>query len=252
MRTVENRIGEKFVTNEGYIIEIVSYKSQKEVTIKFEDGTLIRDKPYIDIRKGKIKNPYHKSTYGIGYFGEGDYKSGSNRKMHNYYVAWANILNRCYNKQHQEKYQPTYSGCSVADRWHNFQVFAEWFCTNHKDGFALDKDILVKGNKIYSPETCCFVPQEINNVLTKTNILRGDLPIGVRKEGNKYAAEVKRKLSDTLRKHRIGVFDTPEEAFQAYKIAKEAYIKEVADKYKNQITEQVYQALYNYKVEITD
>ena len=113
-----------------------------------------------------------------------------------------------------------------------------------KEGFHLDKDILIKGNKIYSFKTCCFVPVEINSLLTKTNSKRGNLPIGVSKSGNKYKARLNSNL--------LGTFDTSKEAFKVYKVAKEKHIKEVAEIWKSQITKQVYKALLKYKVEIID
>ena len=147
---------------------------------------------------------------------------------------------------------PTYRGCLVAEEWHNFQVFAKWFHENYKPEYMqnwhLDKDILVKGNKIYSPETCCFIPVEINLLLGKSKSKRGEYPIGVIKTKNRYIAVI----GHEKRKIHIGSFLTINEAFIAYKNFKEKCIKEVADKYKDQITAKTYQALYNYKVEITD
>ena len=116
-------------------------------------------------------------------------------------------------------------------------------------GWELDKDILIKGNKVYSPETCCFVPQEINCLFTNCKSVRGKYPIGVTKTVNgKYKARIN-KNGDRID---LGLFDTPEEAFQVYKIAKELHIKEVADKWRGQITEPCYEAMYAYEVEITD
>ena len=156
-------------------------------------------------------------------------------------------IERCYDLKRQEKH-PTYKGCIVAEEWHDFQNFAEWFENNYKEGFALDKDILIKGNKIYSPNTCCFVAREINNSFVKSDSIRGKYPIGISKAKDKFIAHI----SINGKRVRLGMFDTPEEAFQVYKIAKEKQIKEVAEKYKNQITGQTYKAMYNYKVEITD
>ena len=117
------------------------------------------------------------------------------------------------------------------------------------EGWCLDKDILVKGNKVYSPETCCFVPNEINILFTKGNSCRGALPIGVRKRKNgKYLTQITKNSKNI----HIGIFNTPEEAFQAYKVAKEDYIKKMADKWRDKISNRAYQALYNYQVEITD
>jgi hypothetical protein len=141
----------------------------------------------------------------------------------------------------------------VCEEWYNYQVFAKWYEENWKpwmnSSWHIDKDILVKGNKIYSPETCCFVPVEINSLFTKNNKNRGDFPIGVTNQGKKFSARLSK--SKKIR-FNAGLFDTPEEAFQAYKIEKESYIKEVSNRWRSLISSKVYQAMYNYKVEITD
>lgn len=247
----KDKKGEKFITNEGYEVEIIEYFGSRNSTIRFEDGTIVTNKEYGDLVKGTIKNPNHRTLYGVGYFGQGDYKSkDSSGKRHNYYETWRHMIGRCYDNEIQEKH-PTYIGCSVVDEWHNFQVFAEWYENNHKENFQVDKDILFKGNKIYSPETCCFVPAEINSLFIKSNSIRGELPIGVSKVGNVYKATLRMNMEGRKSKY-LGTFPTPELAFNAYKTAKEEYIKELADKWKNQITKATYEALLNYKVEITD
>ena len=123
------------------------------------------------------------------------------------------------------------------------------FPINKKIKYELDKDLLMESNKVYSPETCCFVPQEINKLFTKRDSKRGDYPIGVGKyRNNSYSAQITLNNSHKY----IGTFNTPEEAFEAYKIAKENYIKELADKWRGLISSKVFEAMYNYKVEITD
>lgn len=111
----------------------------------------------------------------------------------------------------------------------------------------LDKDILIKGNKIYSPNTCIFVPQKINSLFTKRNSVRGEYPIGVTysKKNHKFEPQVQGRGW-------LGYYDTPEESFEVYKKNKEKRIKEIADEYKNKIPIKLYDALYDYKVEITD
>jgi hypothetical protein len=192
-----------------------------------------------------MKDLYNKTVYGIGYIGEGNYKITINKQRTNISNTWKNMLQRCYKGL---KTHPSYIGVTVCDEWHNFQNFAEWFQQNHIKGFVLDKDILIKGNKIYSTKTCCFVPEEINYLFLKCNKKRGVYPIGV--------SLVHKKFQVTLRKNRktfnLGRFNTIEEAFQVYKVAKEQYIKEVADKWKEFIDPRVYEAMYNYQVEITD
>ena len=254
---LKNRVGEKFLTNEGYEIEIIEYYGNRQCTVKFNDerGTIVANKEYADLKKRIVKNPFHKSVYGVGYIGQGNYKGrykkGNKTKTYN---TWNAMLDRCYSEKTQEK-QLTYKGCTVDERWHNFQVFAEWFENNYNpeymENWQLDKDILVKGNKIYSPETCVIVSNELNCLIIKTDATRGNLPIGVSKSGKKFKVNL-RAGKDNRKSTYLGTFNTPEEAFQAYKIEKEIYIKELADKYKEQITEDTYQALYNYQVEITD
>ena len=185
--------------------------------------------------------------YGVGYLGIGLYNT-QNKKA---YSVWMSMLKRCYSKKFQEL-QPTYKKCFVDEYWHNFQNFAEWFNKSYSSeimtGWQLDKDLLLKGNKIYTSETCCFVPHEINSLFTGRNSKRGVFPIGVSIKRSKYQANIN---IGEITKY-LGTFNNPEEAFQAYKTAKEKHIKEVADKWKGLISEQVYQAIYNYEVEITD
>lgn len=179
-----------------------------------------------------------------------------NTKRERTYGVWVNMLDRATNK-FWEKY-PTYQGTEISENFKHYSYFYDW-C--HKQvGFShdynptawqLDKDILVKGNKLYSEDTCCFVPREINFLLLGNDANRGECPIGVyyHKRTSNYMARYCAGNSKT--KH-IGYFDTKEEAFFAYKSAKEAYIKSVAEYWKDRLDFKVYAALINYKIEITD
>ena len=165
-------------------------------------------------------------------------------------TKWRSMLKRVYSELYHLS-QPTYHGCSLAEEWYNFDNFKEWCFVNLKDymeGWQLDKDILFKGNKIYSPENCCFVPQEINSLFTKSTKTRGDYPIGVSKAGVKF--EAKCRVNGVKRS--LGRYNSPEEAFQVYKEVKENYIKELADKWEGLVSDKVYEAMYNYQVEIDD
>lgn len=245
-----DRIGEKYTVKSGQTITIIDYSTLNKYTIMFDCGYIKKEILYADIRRGQIKYPFHKSVCGVGYFGVGIYKARINSKVAPVYALWISILNRCYNEGVHQRH-PTYKDVTVYDEWHNFQNFAKWHEENYKPhmaGWHLDKDILIKGNKVYSPETCCFVPQEINNQLAKCDKVRGEYPIGVQKSYKKYVAAI------SINKETIplGRFNNPEEAFKVYKVAKEKYIKELANKWRDQIVPKVYSALINYKVEITD
>ena len=169
------------------------------------------------------------------------------------WVAWRGMLQRCYCKATTERH-PTYTGCEVCEEWHYYSVFREWFYSQSHTGigYDIDKDILCKDNKLYSPETCCLVPHRINCLLEKNQGQRGELPIGVYydRQQNKYCSSI--HINGTCQF--LGRFDTQEDAFYAYKRVKEAYISLVAAiHYTNgYIDKRVYDALVNYEVQITD
>lgn len=120
-----------------------------------------------NIKNGQIKNPYHRTVYGVGYYGVGKYTARINNQKTEEYVKWFSMFNRCYNKKYQKK-QPTYIGCSVSEEFCNFQNFAEWYLNVKYESnypLELDKDFLYEGNKIYSPSRCCLLPKEINSAI---------------------------------------------------------------------------------------
>lgn len=241
----KERVGQTFISSVGQVVKITEYINCNNCTVEFEDGIVLTNQIYKHIKIGRVVNPYYKSLLGIGYLGEGLYNSF---KHSCFYHRWSNLIKRCYDKNALVKH-PSYKDVTVCEEWKCFQNFAEWCEQNYLENWHLDKDILFKGNKLYSPETCCFVPIQINNIFIKRKNGRGEYPIGVSKYRNKFVSQL--SLGRDKQKH-IGVFNTPEEAFQSYKTAKEAYIKEVADEWKSLIKLNVYEAMYNYKVEITD
>ena len=109
------------------------------------------------------------------------------------YSTWREMIRRCYEKYDESNHNFVYNDCSVCDEWLHFSNFKKWFDKYYIEGYQLDKDILVKGNKVYSPETCCFVPQEINKLLTLRNRNRGKYPIGISKQGNGFICSVNNK-----------------------------------------------------------
>ena len=199
-----------------------------------------------------MRNPYEPNVYGVGYIGEGIYRSKINGKPTKEYNTWHSMMDRCYNSRHSERY-PTYAECEVCEAWHNFQTFAAWYNDNYyevgQQRMQLDKDILEKGNKVYGPDTCIFVPNIINTLFVKSNSSRGNLPIGVVCIANeKYWSYA----NERGKRRHLGYYDTPEEAFFAYKSYKERYIKLVADEYRDQIPQRLYDAMYEYEVEYED
>jgi len=142
-----------------------------------------------------------------------------------FYVKWSSMLRRCYSPLFQSK-NPTYNGCKVSKDWLSFMSFREWMNEQDWLGNALDKDLLIKGNKIYSPETCLFVPHWINNLTCERDRFRGKYPLGVcfDRSSMNYKAQI--RLEKKMKN--LGRFSTSVEAATAYKIAKKEKLREAA------------------------
>lgn len=246
-------VGDKYKTSRGDDYTILNYNSCNDIEILIHgyEKDVLMTVTASQVRKGYIKNPYNKSLCGVGYMGVGKFKSkGLNDKSTREYSVWNSMIMRCYSEN--GNINEGYEDCTVHPDWHNFQVFAEWF-TKHPsfkyEGWHLDKDILIKGNKVYSEDTCCLVPCSVNNLFIKSNGSRGDLPVGVVKSGKKFMTQLG-LAGDRIH---LGTYTTAMEAFIVYKRAKEAYIKYVADVlYATQLEENVKEAMRNYEVDITD
>lgn len=188
-----------------------------------------------------------KSFYGVATNSKGKHKATIDGKNTKSYDTWHSMLTRCYCPKVQARY-PTYLGCSVSDEWLEYQDFGDWF-EDHEyshHGYHLDKDLLIPNNKIYAPDRCVFVPQELNKLLTDRGNARGQYPQGVcfHKNTNKFMAGIK---INGKREH-LGRFDTVEEAHQVYKVAKEANVKRMVLEWKDRIASDVFDALMNWEL----
>jgi hypothetical protein len=247
--------GTTIITKQGYEVRLNKYNHCFNCELEFLNVKY----PYkvtIEFRSFKNKTvqyPYHPSKYKTGFMGEGKYRCGGYGEAIPEYNYWDGFLRRCYSDRVQ-KISKSYIGCSADELWFNFQNFAKWFEENFNPelmkGWCLDKDILAKGNKIYSPETCCFVPNEINILFTNGYVKRGKYPKGVsyKHRINRYIAQ----YQNNGKVLHIGTYKTIEEAFLTYKEVKEDYIKQKADEWKSKIDIKVYESMYKYQVEITD
>lgn len=253
-----SRLGEEKINIQGCLMKIVEYNNSRDIVVEFQDQYKHRIKTrYAHFIDGLIKNPFHPHVRGVGMLGNMYGKVVENGECIREYCVWGGMLNRCFDEKEKAK-NPTYKDVTCCDQWLLFENFYDWLHLqdnfnqwNDSFEFELDKDILIKGNKIYSPETCCLVPRRINYLFIKKKSVRGDLPIGVIRHENKYVAQCN---DINCNHHYIGIFDTPEEAFIAYKQYKESIIKQVAEEEydKGNITKQCYEAMMKYEVEITD
>jgi len=184
------------------------------------------------------------------YMGIGEYDTVNSPKAHS---KWLGMFRRCYsNESHNME---AYRGCTVTECWWDFQVFAKWFYENYReDGteYHLDKDILVKGNRVYSENTCCFVPRDINILFTSRKNHRGDSLLGVyyKKKNKQYCAQCADGSGGA--QVYLGLYPTENDAFAVYKDFKECVIKKQAEKFKDFISKEVYTTLINYSVEKGD
>ncbi len=232
--------------------KILKYNDKTNVEIQFLKTGYEMVARLHNIRSGEVKDPYLPSVFGVGVLGA-KYSTRVNGVRTKEYMLWCSMLQRCYSDVLKKK-QPTYIGCEVSENFKSYEYFYEW-C--HKQigfgnqGWHLDKDLLVKGNKVYSEDSCIFIPSEINTLLIKRAASRGEHLIGVywHSKNKAFVAQVSKNKGGSAY---LGYFKTELEAFNAYKTAKEAFIKEQANEWKSQIDYRAYNALMNYTVEITD
>ena len=199
-----------------------------------------------------------KLVYGVGISEKGEFKrtvaTVDKRVATKEYRLWKGLLERCYSEKYQQK-RPTYLGCSVSEDFKYFQRFAKW-CQRQigfgLDGYHIDKDILICGNRVYGEDTCVFVPSSINLALIKCNAARGDCPVGVswNKQSQKYIAQC--NTGDGCGPKYLGSFSTPEAAHTIYKAFKEVLIKQLASEYQHVLDPRTFKALLSYEVNIDD
>ena len=232
--------------------KIVKYNNAKNVEVQFLNTRFETTAQLGDIKIGKVKDPYVPSVCGVGIAGA-KYPITVNGVKTKECDLWNSMLKRCYSDTYKKKH-PTYKDCEASENFKSFEYFYEWCHMqvgfNNKD-WQLDKDLLVKGNKVYNESTCVFLPKEINSMLTKCTASRGEYLIGVywSKTHKAFAAQVSKNKG---KQEYLGYFKTEIEAFNAYKKAKESFVKEQAEKWKGKIDERAYEALMNYTVDIDD
>lgn len=248
-----NRVGEVLTMNCGLKCEITEYINANNITVKFlETNEIINNCSYKNFKNKNIKSGFSKTVLGVGILD--GVKTKINGIQTKEYTIWADMLRRCYSKNLKNKHT-TYKNCKICEEWLHLSEFKKWFDENYYeiDGetMSLDKDILIKGNKVYSSETCIFVPQRINTLFTKSDKIRGKYPVGVTLN-NRDGKFISRCNDISGNRKYLGIYNSELEAFNAYKTFKESIIKQVADEYRDKIPKKLYEAMYRYEVEITD
>lgn len=243
---VNFKVGDILTNNQGSNYTIVEYRNSRHVAIEFNDSykhqVVVRAHA---LKTKNIRNPFYPTVQGVGYIGVGDFTSAKGSIGREAYVKWQSMLERCYSGR--DKYL-AYDGCSVHPDWYNFQNFAEWCVSQEHYGmeYEIDKDILVTGNRVYSKETCCLVPKEINAMVVGLRFIGANDEMGVtyNEDTRKYVA----KLRLGIHQKYIGSYKTLEEAREAYISVKKRYFKNMAIVYRDKIELKVAKALWDWDV----
>ena len=255
-RTVKARekyVGKVFKTNTSGEVTVLEYVDSSNIEVVFTKTGNKQWTTASALKTGILKDSAAHKTHSYGVM---DLPKSVGRKGNcdPSYHTWNGMLQRCYNENLRQRHI-TYKDCTVSESFKYFSKFKKWYdkqVGHDTKGVQLDKDILVKGNKVYSEDTCCFVPKEINLLFTKADRIRGKYPIGVYHDTSKTHKRFSARVSKNGKHKRFGSYLTPEEAFAVYKREKEKYIKEVANKWKDQIDLRVYESMMNWTIEITD
>ena len=248
----KNCIGKVCKSKSSGDFKIVKYNGATNVEIQFLKTGYEATVQLTNIRNGNVKDRYSSSVHGIGVLGT-KYPSKINGVLTKEYGLWKSMLKRCYSDAFKKK-NPTYEGCEVGGNFKYYEYFYEW-CNQQvgfdNDGWHLDKDLLVKGNKVYNEFTCVFLPKEVNLLLVKRTASRGEHLIGVSWDNTSKAFKAMVNKNKGKQEF-LGYFKTEIEAFKAYKKAKESFVKEQANKWKSEIDIRAYEALMSYEVSIDD
>lgn len=244
-----NMEGKIFPTNEYGDLEILDYQNSRHVLVRFLDTNYQKVVRMDAIYNGEVRDYLKPSICGVGIIGD-KYPVAVGRVHVREYTIWAGMIHRCYNPLCLAR-DPTYVGCGVSTNFAYYPYFYEW-CHNqigfNNLGWHMDKDLLFKGNKLYSEDTCVFLPAQINVALTNNTSNRGSYPVGVSFEKNKYRA----RWQQNGRTFNAGSFDNEMDAFLAYKLHREQYLITLAYQYEPLLDPRAFEALLHYQVDISD
>lgn len=244
-RSPSIKVGDVFPTNKAGDCEVIRYVNRNEVLVCFYNTGQEKWCRAHNLKNGEVRDTLAPTVLGVGTVGGLPVRDEG--RLLPYYKSWYHMLSRCYDEGMQEKNQ-TYKGCTVTKDWLYLPNFKKWHDQYYRKGFDLDKDILVRGNKVYSPYTCEYIPQELNKLLVFNDKSRGNCTVGVCfiELTGKYLAHVCRGTGSRY----IGSYHTEEEAFLSYKQEKELFIKEQAHHYLNKgdITQRMFDALIKFEI----
>lgn len=242
------KVGDTFLTKRCGICTVIEYVSYVEVYVKFEDGNIVKTRVQ-SLGKGHCRNLNSKLVLGVGIndmLGAEKTKEFIKQRQ-----MWFGILQRCFSIKLLER-RPTYENCKVSESWLWLSNFIkdiksiENYEKSLNEGWQLDKDLLSNEGKLYSKDTCCFIPRSLNLVLSSYPKKLNGLPKGVKlSKGGRYFAILQKEGNQIF----LGSYDSVEEASRVYNIAKKEHLLNIADSIKDIVPENVYKALVNFNLE---
>lgn len=236
-------IGKQLVSKYGENYTIISVESCGEVVIKYEDGTIVSTRS-VNTRNGNTPNPNRPNTCGLGFTGIGNFTISENGKKTDAYVKWQSMFSRVYGIRRLSN--KCYTSCLISPTWFNFQNFAKWFQHNseynqgYNEVLCLDKDLLNIGNTEYSPEKCCLIPEDINIAITLVTGFYYD------KSRLKFVTKLTRNNLESKIGNFLGRYETESECLDEYSVEKDKYVLFLANKYKEFLRPDVYNALSEF------
>ena len=242
------KVGDTFLTKRCGICTVIEYVSYVEVYVKFEDGNIVKTRVQ-SLGKGHCRNLNSKLVLGVGIndmLGAEKTKEFIKQRQ-----MWFGVLQRCFSIKLLER-RPTYKNCKVSESWLWLSNFIkdiksiENYEKSLNGGWQLDKDLLSNEGKLYSKDTCCFIPRSLNLVISSYPKKLNGLPKGVKlSKGGRYFAILQKEGNQIF----LGSYDSVEEASRVYNIAKKEHLLNIADSIKDIVPENVYKALVNFNLE---
>ena len=243
-------VGSKLTTKFHGDCEVVAYRKANSVDVRFDDGTVVTTRSG-NLKRGVVMNPNNPKIFGVAI---NDIENSTETKL---YRVWHSMVRRCYSDVYQ-KNKPSYRGVKLQKSWLRFSNFKSDienlpfsdYCEKH--AYEFDKDILSDGSRMYKLETISFVPKEINSSLIKD--IRFSQYKGYHVNNDGFYAPSTSGITDHYRKI-LGFktsYKTHEEALHVYKECKKAQLRDLAEKYKGEIDDRVYNKLINYDFSVED
>lgn len=199
-----------------------------------------------EVRLGSVKDPTRPSIAGIGFIGDGKYVSKGKDMV--CYQTWSDMIKRCYSPK-SERVAREYNGVIVCNEWHDFQNFAKWYYDHFIIGYHMDKDLRVFGSKRYSPETCTFIPLELNSFLT------GGLKRGIHFSNSKgkwvaQCQDGEKTRTGNKKQTYLGAYVKEEDALDAYKTFKLSKLDQLESKYGDSLPRVIFDNIRNFLNEL--